>query len=726
MRRFVSVLLAILVGALALLTVPSAPARAASWTPRPADYPRTVTRTDLAIPMDDGTVLRGDLMLPADASGTAVTGRFPVVVTITAYNKSVTGLPGAGALAGTDPSYLVERGYAQLTVDARGTGSSEGTWCAFCTRETQDYGEVMTWAHEQSWSNGNTAMTGPSYMGIAQIFAAAEHPAGLKAIFPQVPAADVYRDVVASGGQIDVGFIPLWIGLVTATGIVPPAVTATDPVSGLTALIDHLASLATWSAPTMISALGGQDDAYDGDFYAQRSPINVVSKVDVPTFLVGGEYDLFQRGTPLLFENLQKRGVPTKMIIGPWNHLQGSSGTGVADAGDGSLSELQLRWFDHYVKGMPDPGLDSSSGDIAPITYYEQGTKVWRTAQQWVDPTDTRATVLPLSGAASPGTPGTLGTAATGPDRVSTVLPIPVAGLCSRSADQWTAGIISELQLFNSSCLDSNNINDQTATLFRTAPLTEDLPIFGPIDAHLYVDSTSGDGLLSVAVDDVAPDGTVSRLTGGWQVISLRALDTAKTRYLDGQVLQPYHPFTKASEAPAEPGQVVPVDVEVFPTGADIQPGHRLELSVQSFDVPHLLPTLPDLLSTLSTIHVHASTAYPSALVLPTRDKAFNDGVGLPTPVPDPTGTPAGSGSPAADTLGPRLRIEVHGRRAVVKVHAPGTVRLKVDGRVVGHKRVRHGKAVFRLPHLRSGRHRARAIFLGTTRSSAVRLFRTA
>ena len=31
--------------------------------------------------------------------------------------------------------------------------------------------------------------------------------------------------------------------------------------------------------------------------------------------------------------------------------------------------------------------------------------------------------------------------------------------------------------------------------------------------------------MLSVAVEDVAPDGTVSRLTGGWQVVSQRALD---------------------------------------------------------------------------------------------------------------------------------------------------------------------------------------------------------
>jgi putative CocE/NonD family hydrolase len=727
MRRIFSVLIVVLAtltaSAVVALAVPGAPARADTWTPRPEDYPDTVTQKDLAIPMDDGTVLRGDLTLPADASGTAIPGKFPVVVTITAYNKSSGQMPGVGSvLSGADPTYLVKRGYAQLTVDARGTGSSEGTWCAFCTRETKDYGEVMTWAHEQPWSNGATAMSGPSYMGIDQIFAAAEHPAGLKAIFPQVPAADVYRDVVASGGQIDVGFIPLWIGLVTMTGIVPPALTATDPVSGMTALAQHLATLGSWSAPTMTSALGGQQDAYDGDFYAQRSPINVVDQVDVPTFLVSGEYDLFQRGTPLLFERLQQRGVPTKMIIGPWNHLQASAGDGLDQAGYGDLAALQLRWFDHYVRGLPDPGLD----DIAPITYYEQGTKVWRTAQHWVDPADTRATVEPLSGSAQPGKPGVLGSAATG-DGVSPVYPVPVSGLCSRSTDQWTAGLVSDLQLFNSSCLDSNNVNDQTATLFRTAPLTHDLPIFGPIDAHLYVDSTTGDGMLSVAVDDVAPDGSVSRLTGGWQVISLRALDRSRTRYLDGQVLQPYHPFTQDSKAVAKPGQVVPVDVEIFPTGADIQPGHRLELSVQSFDVPHLAPTLPDLAGTLGIIHVHASAAYPSALVLPTRDRGTGGVTPSPTPSPSPTvtTTPADTALPATTASRPTLHLRVHGHRVVVKAQGVrGRIRLRLDGHRVATKRLHDGKVVFVLHHLRRGRHLVKAIHLGAPRLTAATRFR--
>jgi len=581
-------------------------ATAQPWTARGEDYPNTVLERDLKIPMSDGTVLRGDLLRPADADGNAVTEKLPVVVTITAYNKSVQG--AAGGLAGGDPSFLVKRGYLQLTVDARGTGSSDGTWCAFCSREDQDFGEVMSWAHEQPWTDGNTAMSGPSYMGIAQLFAASARPEGLKAIFPQVPAADVYRDVVASGGALDIGFIPLWIGLVNGTAIIPPFFTGTDPVGGLGTLVTHLLGNGTFSANLLLSALGGGEPAYDGAFYSQRSPINVASNIDVPTFLVGGEYDLFQRGTPLIYENLQQRGVPVKAIIGPWDHLQGSGGTGLDDAGYGTLSELQLRWFDHYVKGLPGQQLDQ----IAGLSYYEQGSGDWVRGTAWM-PDSLRATTYNLSGrATTAGKPGALTTDA--PAAGKTIVPgIPVQGLCTRSTNQWTAGIPG-LLLADNPCFTNNAFNDALGPVFQTAPATEPIVIHGPANVRLYTSTPAGNGMYSVTVSDVAPDGTVSRLTGGWQIVSARQLDESESRYIGDTLVQPYHPFTKDSQKKLGSGKVEPVDVEMFPTRARIAEGHKLRVSIQGFDVPHLIPTLGDLLGTLVPLTIHTGPSTPSSI----------------------------------------------------------------------------------------------------------------
>ncbi|MGZ5372140.1 CocE/NonD family hydrolase C-terminal non-catalytic domain-containing protein, partial [Aeromicrobium sp.] len=97
-----------------------------------------------------------------------------------------------------------------------------------------------------------------------------------------------------------------------------------------------------------------------------------------------------------------------------------------------------------------------------------------------------------------------------------------------------------------------------------------------------------------------------------------RKLTAAKSRYLDGKLIQPFHPFTKASEKPLAPSEVAPIDVEVFPTGAQIQKGHKLRISIQAFDVPHLLPTVPQLAGTLTVMKVHNSAKYPSELTIPT------------------------------------------------------------------------------------------------------------
>lgn len=587
-------------------------AKSTVWKPRAEQYPGTVTEKDVAIPMSDGVILRGDVIRPADAAGKAVTKRLPVIVTITAYNKTILG--SAGGLGGADPVYLVKRGYIQLTVDARGTGSSEGEWNAFSARENKDGGEIMNWAHssKRPWSNGITGMSGPSYMGIAQIFAAAAHPAGLKAIFPQVPGADVYRDVVASGGQVDVGFIPLWLGLVTATGLIPPAVAASNPQSAITELLNHLTGAGTFTAPLLLNALAGGDPAYDGPFYKERSPINVIDKVKVPAFFISGEYDLFQRGTPLLFENLNKRGIPAKMIVGPWNHLEASSGKDIGKAGYGSLAELQLRWFDHYLKGVTDKRLNS---DIANLTYYEQGTGAWAHDSKWIG-SSLKGSSLNLTGSSSAlGASGGL-TADVPKNGTSDVYPIPVAGLCTRSFDQWTAGLTTATGVSNP-CLTDNQHNDQLGAVFSTRALTKPITIQGPIDAHLYTSSLSGDGMLSVAIEDEAPDGTVTRLSGGWQVISHRAVDTSRSRYLNGKLMQPYHPFTKAAQKKLKSGEVAPIDVEIFPTRAKILPGHKLRIAIQAFDVPHLLPTLPDLLGTLTVLKIHNSVKYPSTINFP-------------------------------------------------------------------------------------------------------------
>src|SRR5690606_30273386 len=111
-------------------------------------------------------------------------------------------------------------------------------------------------------------------------------------------------------GQVNTGFIPLWLGLVTGGSIVPPSYAlsgdADDLVRAATTLTGHLAGAGTFQLPTVVSSATGGDVAFDGPFWRMRSPLEVVDRIDVPAFVVGGLHDIFQRGAPLVYERLKR------------------------------------------------------------------------------------------------------------------------------------------------------------------------------------------------------------------------------------------------------------------------------------------------------------------------------------------------------------------------------------------------------------------------------------
>ncbi len=416
--------------ALAAALVALAPAAArAAWTSydRPAQYGVT-TQRDVPITMSDGVILDADVLSPDQP------GRYPVLVEQTPYNKNTVD----SSTTYGDLNYLVQRGYVVVVVDVRGTGSSQGTWDSFGTREQRDGYEVVDWAHRQPWSDGKVGLIGPSYMGLNQIYTAAQRPPGLKAIFPIVPMADGYRDITVSGGQANASFIPLWLGLVTGGSLVPPIYALdgnpADLVRAFTELVAHATGIGNFQTGSTISLITGGDLAYDGPYWKTRSPIEVVDKVNVPTFVVGGLHDLFQRGEPLLYERL-KQHVNTRLLIGPWTHVDGSTGAGLPEGGvPESLPQIELRWFDHWLKGM-----NTSLGAIPRVTQWVWGDERFETEQDW--PNVRLAPQRQYLHAA-----GTLtGSAPATPEPSDTMVQQPLSGVCTQSTGQWTAGLGSAI-----------------------------------------------------------------------------------------------------------------------------------------------------------------------------------------------------------------------------------------------------------------------------------------
>lgn len=579
---------------LVAVAVPAA-ASAGPWTPY--DRPQTngiVIDHDVPLKMSDGTVLVADVHRPDK------TGRYPVLVTQTPYNKAT---PVAAKY-----EHLVRRGYVQVVADVRGTGGSQGQWDSFGPDEQRDGPEIVEWAARQPWSDGNVGTIGPSYMGFTQLLTAAQHPPHLKAIFPIVPMGDGYRDITFSGGQINVSFIPLWLGLVSGAGLVPPTYALSgdpeDLLRGANALASHVVGVSGFPARTVWNGTMGGETAYDGEFWRTRSPLEIVDKVRVPAFVIGGLRDLFQRGTPLIYERL-KRNVDAHLLMGPWTHLGGSQGDGLPRQGIPSLDQIALRWFDQHLKGM-----DTRAAAMPKVTQYTYGGgyERYETQPDWPHPrlAPTRRYLRAGHGLAT--------SPPQGAEEPESFRQLPVSGLCTQSTSQWTAGLTEALP-----CTNDNRLNEPTTAVYTTPPLEESLRLSGPVLAKLWVTTTARDAVVNVRLTDVAPGGVSKELSGGWLAASFRAVDGKRSRWVRGELLQPWHPFTRESVLPVKAGEPVALPVEVFPVNAVIAKGHRLRVSVGPSDFPHAIPPVPGLASSLAgTVRVLHDARHPSYVTLPT------------------------------------------------------------------------------------------------------------
>lgn len=182
---------------------------------------------DLPVTVRDGTVLRVNAVLPPG------TGRFPVLMSAHPYGKD--NLPERrgrryrvsvqyrmlrqtqrvrfSALTGweaADPAWWAARGFAVVSCDLRGAGTSDGEAALLSDQEGEDVCDLIEWAAAQPWSSGAVGLIGVSYLAISQWKAAALRPAGLKAICPWEGFTDAYRDMLLPGGIAETGFTRMW------------------------------------------------------------------------------------------------------------------------------------------------------------------------------------------------------------------------------------------------------------------------------------------------------------------------------------------------------------------------------------------------------------------------------------------------------------------------------------------------------------------------------------
>lgn len=623
----------------------------------PQRYAGVHADRDVPITMSDGTLLKADVYRPADESGAPVDTRTPVIVNMTPYTKLVSNLAqaamsipqlrepvmdfarglnesgtpfegiadlvktvsGGGLRTFTVDPQLIRSGYTQVVVDVRGTGFSQGTWQVFQSREQHDTLEVIDWAAHRPYSDGDVGMNGVSYSAINQVQAASQNPPPLKAIFPVEPGSDLLRDVIAPGGGVGIGFLPLWLAVVNGLKWIPDVQALLQGDFDQQWLADRQDDPATFfdllgqdlTVPRVEDVDGKLRDLLDPEQSLRRDLQAHPEDIGVPTMVYGGWHDLFANSEPRIYNEIPLPPGEKQLIMGDGYHM--TFGSGFGEPGKPPrMDVLQRAWFDHWLKGV-DNGIEA----YGPVTMLQQGGD-WITSdgfpQAGMDYQRMYLAAEPSGTAPGSVHDGSLTPQAPGDDATLTVSP-ELTTLCSRDAAEQTMGIVAAVE----ACGRDSRVAEQAALSFTGEPVVEPTVLSGPMDLHLNTVMDATDGYWTATVNDVAPDGKSTVLTSGQLVASLRHLDADKSGYApNGDIVDPHHTLSLDALEPVVPGEPTQLDIGMVPTDAVLQAGHRLRVDVYAMNLPKGLPPRPLLnAGELKPQHVELDPDAPSYLTVP-------------------------------------------------------------------------------------------------------------
>jgi uncharacterized protein len=503
---------------------------------------------NVPITMDDGLVLRADIFRPV------AEGRYPVILSYGPYAKGLAfqdGYPSAwqrmaerhpDVTAGSsnlyqswevvDPEKWVPHNYACVRVDSRGCGCSPGYIDHFSPRETKDFYDCIEWAGVQSWSNGKVGLNGISYYAINQWHVASLQPPHLSAMCIWEGAADWYRDMTHHGGILCT-FWENWYDMQVKT------VQYGAGERGKRSRVhgELVCGPQFLSEPELAknrSDFGTEILAHplDDDYHKARSPI--WSKVKTPFLSTAnwGGQGLHPRGN---FEGFVRAAAKQKWLeahgIEHWTHFYTDYGR-----------NLQLRFFDYFLHGKKN-GWNRQPPVQLQVRHIDRFVE--RVENEW-PLKRTKWTRFYLDPA------GML--AANKPSHKKSVLRFDAMG---------------------------------DGVSFLTTPLESETEITGPSAVKLYVSSSTSDADIFVVLRVFSPDmkevvfqGAIDPHTPigqGW----LRA----SHRQLDKKISTPYRPYLAHSKKqPLRPGEVITLDMEIWPTSIVVPKGYRIGLTVRGKD----------------------------------------------------------------------------------------------------------------------------------------------
>ncbi|HVS66421.1 MAG TPA: CocE/NonD family hydrolase [Thermoanaerobaculia bacterium] len=530
----------------------------------PAEAPEIAAgATEHMVAMRDGVRLATNVFVPEGE------GPWPTIVTRTPYGKD-------GRFGARSSSYT-EAGYAFVVQDTRGKFRSEGEYRPFETDREDGY-DTVEWIAAQPWSNGKVGISGASAMGITSNYAAAANPPHLVAAFVVVAPHSMMNESTFIGGIFKEADVGNWMRRQGAG----------DQVAERkrTVLLD--------------------------DYWLGRDLPFLLDQVDVPIYNLGGWYDLFSNGNVSNFVYLQTRGAEgarsnQKLFMGPFGHgqlagdLEYPNGSGLMES-----FERELRWFDHWLKGIDNGIMDEPAVEYYLMAAARKGSPSpkngYRTLDAWPPPSEKVSYYLTPS------------------KKLSTTLPP-----ANDASTTYTSDPANPAPTVGGANLtlpigprDQREIEERQDYLrFETAQLTEDVTVAGRVTVELWVSTDAPDTDFMVKLVDVYPDGYEALLLDG----ALRA------RYRHGRRPQ--------DVAMMEPGKPEKLTIDLWSTANVFEKGHRIALHVTSSNFPRFevnpntghSPGTEESDPQVAENTIYHDAAHPSALILPVLVEASSGAV---------------------------------------------------------------------------------------------------
>jgi uncharacterized protein len=147
--------------------------------------------------------------------------------------------------------------------------------------------------------------------------------------------------------------------------------------------------------------------------------------------------------------------------------------------------------------------------------------------------------------------------------------------------------------------------------VFDAAPVAHDVELVGAPELCLALRSDQTDGVVIAYLEDVAPDGRVTYLTEGELRLLQRKTASGGCDPAPGTARS----FTRADAAPVVPGELMQIEIPLWPTAARIAAGHHLRLSLAGADAG-TFPLVSDAPATWSIAYGEGSG---SSLTLPLK-----------------------------------------------------------------------------------------------------------